>query len=89
MKKSNRIIDAGIWLLWKYFIYIFISIFWYYIDTYKTSYKVLQKNIILPVFLSYQLFFIISCCVELNYQCPILLKADQISWPDVNSKKLF
>ena len=88
MKKCNRIIDAGIWLLWKYFIYInkYILILHWYIQNKLQGFA---KNIILPVFLSYQLFFIISCCVELNYQCPILLKADQISWSDVNSKKLF
>lgn len=49
----------------------------------------MADNTILPnkVLVSYKLFIIIYWYVELNYQCPILLKADQVNWQDINSKK--
>lgn len=74
-----------------FLIHIFMSVFWYYVNIYLTSCRVVYhvaENIVLPnkVLLNYNMFFIIYCCVELNYQCPILLKADQISWTDMNNK---
>lgn len=56
--KKNKIIDAGIRLLWKYFSYILMRTFWYYVNIYKTSYRevyhVAENIIPNKVLLSYQ-----------------------------------